>query len=192
MPLRGVLARPDAVRRLGDEPVVLLEMGEDRTLDTAALDAALGEPRDVVETGVSVTSADVMGGLGLWLALREPDMGQLSALGKAAERGLVPALVTFPGMTLTSVLVGQRCLAALIRPDPAGVPADQFDLRVQLFGRGDEDLARRLTEQVQAWDATGRPSTADLRISAYPQGSADDDQTPMVVDTQHARLLLDW
>jgi hypothetical protein len=35
------LARADAVRRLGDEPGVLLELGDERTVDTAALYAAL-------------------------------------------------------------------------------------------------------------------------------------------------------
>lgn len=133
-----------------------------------------------------------MGGLGLWLALHEPDVGQLSALGTAAEGGLVPALVAFPGIVLTSVLVGQRSLAALIRPDPTGIPVDRFDLAVQLFGPEADDLARRLTTHVHAWDAGGRPSTTELRIRAYPPAWPDDGQTPIVVDTHHARLLLDW
>lgn len=192
MPLRGALARPDSVRALGDEPGVFLKLGDERELATAALYAALRQPGAAVTTGVSVTPADVMGGLGLWLALHEPDIGQLSALGAAVGRGLVPAVVAIPGMALTMVLVGERALAALVRPDPAGVPADRFDLGVQLFGPEADDLARRLAAHVHAWEARGRPSTAELRIGAYPRTGAEDDETRIVIDTHHARLLLDW
>ncbi len=192
MPLRGALARADAVRRLGDEPGVLLELGDGRAVDTAALYAALGQPREAVATGVSMTLADVVDGLGLWLALHEPDVGRLTAIGAAVERGLVPALISFPGMVATTVLVGERALAALVRPDPA-TDVDRFDLRVQTFGPEADDLALRLAAHVHAWEAGGRPSTTGLRIRAYPQpADGDNDQTSIRIDTHHARLLLDW
>lgn len=192
MPLRGALAGPDSVRQLGAEPWVHLRFDADREIDTGALYAALHQPWDAVSTGVGVTPDDVMGGLGLWLALHEPDIGQLSALGAAVGRGLVPALVAFPGVALTTVLIGKGALAAFVRPDPSGAPADRFDLRVQPFGPEADELSRRLAEHVHTWEARGRPSTAELRIEAYRRTGADHDETRIVIDTRHARLLLDW
>lgn len=191
MPLRGALARPNSVRRLGDEAGVFLALDDGREVDTAALYAALRRPGTAVMTGVKVTPAEVMGGVGLWLALHEPDIGQLSTLGAAVGRGLVPAVVASPGMALTTVLVGERALAAFVRPDPAGVPAARFDLGVQPFGPEAEDLVRRLVGHVHAWAARGRPSTGDLHIRAYPPTAADD-EAEIVLETRHARLLLDW
>ena len=192
MPLRGTLARPGAIRQLGEEPGLLLKPGDGREVDTAALYAALRQPGKAVTTGVSVTPAEVLGGLGLWLALHEPDVGHLSALGAAVGRGLAPAVVVFPGMALTTVLLGKQGLAAMVRADGAGVPADRFDLQVQPFGQAANDLAHRLATQVHAWQAAGRPSTTALRIRAYPRNLADNDANPLVIDTAHARLLLDW
>ncbi len=192
MPLRGTLARPGSVCQLGEEPGLLLKPGDGREVDTAALYAALRQPGEAVTTGVSVTPAEVMSGLCLWLALHEPDVGHLSALGAAVDRGLAPAVVSFPGMALTTVLLGKLGLAALVRADAADVPADRFDLRVQPFGPENGDLARRLTTHVRAWQAAGRPSTTALRMRAYLRTSADDNGNPIVIDTEHARLLLDW
>ncbi|MET3806071.1 protein-L-isoaspartate(D-aspartate) O-methyltransferase [Nakamurella sp. UYEF19] len=192
MPLRGTLARPGAVHQLGEVPGLLLKPGDGREVDAAALSAALRQPGEAFTTGVSVIPAEVMGGLGLWLALHEPDVGHLSALGEALGRGLAPAAVLFPGMALTTVLLGEQGLAALVRADEAGVPADRFDLQVQPFGQGATDLAHRLATQVLAWQAAGRPLTTALRIRAYPRNVAGDEANPMVIDTAHARLLLDW
>ncbi|MHB8340863.1 MAG: methyltransferase, FxLD system [Mycobacteriales bacterium] len=191
MPLRGALATPDSARRLG-ESGLFLHLGDEREVDTGALYAALREPGADLATGMSVTPADVTGGLGLWLALHERDIGQLSALGSALERGLVPAVVVFPGVVLTTVLIGERALASLVRLEGAGVLADRFDLGVRLFGPKADDLGRRLMAHVHAWDTRGRPSTAELRIRAYPRAGVADDGTQFVIDMRHARLLLDW
>ena len=190
MPLRGSLARPGTVRSLGDEPGVLLRLPDEREVDTAALYAALRLPGGALSTGVSASRAEVLGGLGLWLALHQPDIGQLTAHGAAVDRGLVPTLVAFPGMTLTTVLLGDRAMAALVFAEPDEVPTDRFDLRVRLLGPDAADLGRQLTDQVRAWDLRGRPSTADLRIRAYPRAGAD--VLPGSLDTPQGRLMLNW
>jgi protein-L-isoaspartate(D-aspartate) O-methyltransferase len=192
MPLRGTLAKPGSVRNLGVVPGLLLKLSDTRDVDTAALYAALRQPGEIFTTGVSVTRAEVMGGLDLWAALHDPDVGHLSALGAAANRGLAPAVVKFPGMALTTVLLGKLGLAALVRADPTDLPAERFDVQVQHFGREAGDLAHRLASHVHAWQAAGRPSSTALRIRAYPRTLADSDGNPLVIDTEHARLLLDW
>ncbi len=80
-------------------------------------------------------------------------------------------------------LAGQYCSAAglfagpgaalLTRPLDAAPPVEPasnppaFDLFVRAFGDG-EAVARRLLDEVDAWDAAGRPGTQGLRITAYP------------------------
>jgi len=194
MPLRGSLARPGTVRSLGDEPGVLLKLPDEREVDTDGLYAALHRPGDAVPTSVSVSRADVLGGLRLWLALHEPDVGQLTAHGAAIDHGLVPVMVAFPGMVLTSVLLGHGAMAALIGPDPGQVSdMERFDLRVRPFGPDAVGLARRLTDHVRAWASGGRPSTAELRIRAYPRTSLERaDPRPACIEMPPARLVLDW
>lgn len=191
MPLRGAIAGPDLDRPLGDRPGTFVRLDDDRPLDTTALYAALHRPGADITTGVAVTVGEVWGELGLWLALRDLDAGRLVALGAAGDAGLVPALITYPGMTATAVLVGERALATLVGPSTTG-PADTFTLGVRPFGPGGTDLAQRLAAHVRAWDAAGRPSITDLQIRAYPLREAPVDPAPFVLDKQHTRLLIDW
>jgi hypothetical protein len=131
----------------------------------------------------------VWGGLALWLALNEPDLARLCAIGQAADHGLVPALIAYPGQAATVAILGERELAALVPPqDGAGEP---FQVAARGFGPGGGELARRLVEHVQAWDRHDRPSTADLRIRAYPAG-AEVGQGAHIIDKRHTRIAVDW
>lgn len=184
MSLRGELADPDPARPLGDGTGLFLKLGDERTVDAAALCAALGEPGELIPLGVSVTPADVMGGLGLWLAMRDADVGQLSAFGAAADRSLVPVLVSVPGMSLTTVLVGDNGLAALVRDE------DSDSLAVQSFGPA-ADLARRLAAHVRL----GSPRPPLDSTAAHPglsTGRDDRRARIYVIDKHHTRLLIDW
>jgi protein-L-isoaspartate(D-aspartate) O-methyltransferase len=191
MPLRGALAGPDPVRTLGDEPGVFLKLENDSMVDALALYTALKQPGKVVPIGVIVTPREAMGGLGLWLALQEPDVGQLSAVGPATEYGLVPPLIAFPGMAFTTVLVGRSALAALVPPDPLS-RTDASDVAVRTFGPDTHNLAGRLAAHVRDWDAHGRPSTTTLQIRAHPQGTASGNDATIIIDRPHTRFLLDW
>jgi protein-L-isoaspartate(D-aspartate) O-methyltransferase len=190
MPLRGALAGRDPVRTLGDRPGVFLKLEHDRTVDTLALYSALTQSGDVVPIGVTVTPQEAMGGLGLWLALQEPDVGQLAAVGPAVDYGLVPPLAAMPGMTSTTVLVGQSALAALVPQDPtSGTQAS--DVAIRTFGPDVHSLAERLAAHVREWDARGRPSTFALHIRAHRQGTATGNAA-VTIDMPHTRFLLDW
>lgn len=200
MPLRGAMAGPEPIRPLGPEPGLFLELDREGGLDLRALYAALDQPGEVVPTGVRVTAEEVFDGLALSLALHQPDAGRLCAVGAAAHRGLVPPLLTVPGMAATAVLVGQRELAALVRltqqPDQQADDTDQpgaFQLGVRAFGAGGGELTQRLAAAVRRWDTSGRPATTEMRIQAYPTGSAlDGRDKAAVLDKRHTRLLLDW
>ena len=189
MRLRGAFAGPETARLLGDRPGLFVELDDERPVDTAALYAALSEPGAEVRTGVRVGASELWGGLSLWLALHEPDLGGLSAIGAAVRLGLVPELVVFPGQVGTRVLVGAAGLAALVRVDGTE-DGGRFEVAVRGLGAGSGPLADRLAAQVAAWDAHGRPSTDGLRIRAYPAGTPAVGST--VIDKRHTRLVLDW
>jgi len=192
MPLRGALAGPDQPRPLGDQPGLFVHLADDRPIDLSALYAALHQPGAQMTTGVAVTAGKVLAELGLlWLALHDPDAGRLVALGDAIDADLVPPLIAFPGMTSTTALIGAQALAALVGPDTAA-PTDSFTIGIRPFGPDSTDLAQRLAAHVRAWDAAGRPSTAKLRIRAYPLHEAAADPATFVLDKRHTRLLIDW
>ena len=199
MLLRGAMAGPEPRRPLGPGSGVFLEFDGERRLDVGALYAALGQPGDLVLTGVHVTADEVIDGLALSLALHEPDAGRLYAAGATADRDLVPPLLTAPGMAATGVLVGERVLAALVRPSQHPdqhtehtARSGAFQLGVRAFGVGGGELTGRLVDAVRRWDAGGRPATAGMRIRAYPAGSALEGDGAALLDKHYTRLLLDW
>lgn len=192
MRMRGVLTGPEAIHPLGPEPGLFVELAEQRLLDADALYAALTAPGEHVASGVRVTLSDIWGGLGLWLALQEPESARLWAIGAAADRGLIPALIAFPGQAGTVALLGARALAALVRlPDDERHRPDSFELAACPFGPGGRPLAERLVAHIHAWDAGQRPSGLGLRISAYPRDAANI-VADTIIDKRHSRLALSW
>src|SRR5262249_44674100 len=72
----------------------------------------------------------------------------------------------------TSGLLEESSLSVLMRPNgqpPATDTPDEtaFELFIRSFGASDAP-ARRLIDQVAAWDTAGRPATSQLHIRAYP------------------------
>jgi protein-L-isoaspartate(D-aspartate) O-methyltransferase len=190
MPLRGVMAEPGGPRQLGDVAGLFVSLDDDRQLDTGALFAALTGPVQPVPVGVTIDRRDLWTGLSLWLALHEPDFCGLSALGPAADRGLVPPLLSFTGHAGTFGLLGPASLAVLARLDPPG-QGDTGELVAHGHGPEGVELAQRLAGRIRAWDEAGRPGTARLRIRAYPTGS-EPDPGGVVVRKRHTQLVLDW
>jgi protein-L-isoaspartate(D-aspartate) O-methyltransferase len=123
MRLEGVLAGPEAVLPVPGEPGVFVGLGDRRPIDLEALRAALRQPGADVPSGVRMAPDRISDdGLDLWLALREPDVVRLMAIGRAAGRGLVPSLVATPGLATTDALIGAdgRAGAALVLAGGAG------------------------------------------------------------------------
>jgi len=207
MPLRGACAapRPVIVAQLGPDPDLEMRLRAKRPLDSDRAYEWLTGPSVDWEVNVRASVHEIIGGLLMWLALYEPNMGRMVAWDDVAERDIVPSLCG-PGQTrkvvFSPVLLGERRLAALMRPpgQPAPfldynepfAPGPPFALFVRLFGT-DESLARRLIARIQAWDAAGRPSSDGLRIRAYPSDSGYvPAEGEIVVEKRWTRLMLDW
>jgi protein-L-isoaspartate(D-aspartate) O-methyltransferase len=164
MPLQGELAGVDPIRPLGRRGLFLY-LEDPRPVDTAALLAALDEGPGP-PTPVPLTRSEALGGLRLWLALRDPQAGDLNSVSD-----------TRPAPT--PVLVGTGSLAALL-------PLDRT-MAVRGFGPDGDTLAARLRAHVEDWVAAGRPSSAGLRISAYPAGTEVPGPT---LDRPHTRFAV--
>jgi protein-L-isoaspartate(D-aspartate) O-methyltransferase len=192
MPLQGELAGRDPVRPLGDIPGVFLHLEDDRDLDLAALHAALSQPGQAVPTGVTITGSYVFEGLGLWLVLHDPDVGELMAVGQAAGRGLIPAVNNrFPNWASTTVLAGETSMAAIARP-AGSEQADDFEAWVRGYGPDGGRLAGRLAAGIRGWESAGRPAPWTLRVRAYPAATGAREHAGITIATPHTRFLLDW
>jgi hypothetical protein len=158
---------------------MFLVLDDDRDVDTVgiadALEAVRDDPPAVMDTGVSASVSEAIGGLGLWLVLRDPDAGQMTSLGGATAATSMPAFGVDRGFMHTIVLVGETGLAALVRLDDNSPGSGTFRvgvLPIGLAGHGDSVLAQRLAAHVRDWDRAGRPRSSSLRISAFPSTSS--------------------
>jgi protein-L-isoaspartate(D-aspartate) O-methyltransferase len=192
MPLTGELGGTDPVRPFGVTPGVFLRIEDDRGLDLAALHAALNQPGQAIPTGVTISRSYLFSGLGLWLALHDPDVAELAAVGPAAGRNLIPAVSTpISRMEATTVLVGETSMAAVARP-PGAEQADDFEAFVRGYGPDGDRLAGRLAAGIRAWESAGRPATPALRIRAYPASAADHERAAFTITRPHTGFLIDW
>jgi protein-L-isoaspartate(D-aspartate) O-methyltransferase len=197
MRMRGSLAGP--------ERLVLLESGLSLMLpdgvlpggtepDAGVVAGLLAGPPVPQPTGVQAGSAQVVWGLGLWLAAREPRYCRLSndKPPGPAEDGRPPAagaaqLIDAPlrsrkwHATLgildpggLAVLTGTR--AAGVAADPAAEPDPAGPLMLGTAGYGPRgpELAAELAAHVEAWDLAGQPAIAGLHIDVYPRSGPDE------------------
>ena len=191
MRMRGPFAGPESFHQLGPEREVLLGLAEQRPIDADGLYAALAQPGVDAPSGVRVTLNDARHGLSLWLALHEPAIAGLSAIGTAANHGLVPALIEYPGRgTATVALVGTDAVAAVLRLDEE----EPFELGARPFGPEGHRLAQRLIGHIQDWNAQGRPGTAGLHVAAYPRDTdhAEIADANSIIEKRYTRLALTW
>lgn len=191
MRLRGAFGGPGVALPLDGEPGIFAGFGERREVDTRALGAAMRRPGDDEPTGVLLEPAfsDEWDGLELWLAITDPDIGRLMAVGPASFGDLVPAFFSAPGLTATDVLLGADGCAVLARREHGD---GAFEVTARPFGAQGGALARRLAGQVRAWQARGRLSTAGLRVSAYPASGTVAPAAALIMERPNTRLALTW
>ena len=192
MRLRGALARPPDRRRLGTDPTVDLFVRDPEAVDAAAFRALLEGPAADVDTGIEVVTKELYGGAIQWLALHEEGFAWLLATGPGADQTPVPELYVTPNESRTTAgLVDGAAACFLVRPP--GTAADApFALGVRGLGEG-HALARRAAEAIRQWHAAGRPSTAGMRVRAYPVDStAAASEDAIVVTKRWHRFLIDW
>lgn len=193
MPMRGALTRLDNTHAVA-QPGVFLHVDDDRPIDIDALGAALQTPGDLAPTGVRPADRSEINGLDLWLWLHDPDTVRLVALGDAIESHIVPPLTSHPDLASTLGLIGHQSLAMLA---PHQTDSDSTDALVDLAVRGvgpdHRALGDRLSRHVRDWAEHGRPSTASLRLRAYPRTRAPHvAEGSVVIDKPQTSLHLDW
>ena len=198
MRLRGAFAGPETVVPVGSRTGILAE-SDPRPAGAEDLESLLAQPGRAISTGIRVTFMDLYGGLGLWLAAREPELGRLSAFGAASPGPGDPEPATArarqPGMGMVAGAHGCAALAPMTDPGGTGRAGlrTSFEIGACPFGTEGTQLAARLAGHVRDWDAAGRPSLAGLRVSAYPAGAGPPGAPQVtVIDKQYTRLVLTW
>lgn len=223
MRLRGAFAGPETLIAIGEQRNLFAEHGP-RPPDAEDLEALLTQPGERLDSGITITLGELWSGLGLWLAGHEPGLGRLSGLGVMSLPGPASSVVVGGRMGAVMLVNAHGCAIAT-RPDdpgeagnedgePAGPAAaarltarlrQPFQLAAWPFGRGGAELAARLVQHAQDWQAAGRPSVSDLSVSAYPAAppeTAEPSETGgiaepgqwwhAVIDKQYTRLTLSW
>ncbi len=198
MRMRGSLAGPERTVLLQPGLSVMLPDGltltDGQEADAAALAAYLAGPAVVLPTGVRALTAQVMWGLGLWLAARDARSCSVAEERPAGPHGrrrpppasrpgatrLLRAPIRTRGLRLTGGILdsgGIALLAATASPGARGEAAEQpgrLMLEVAGFGPHGSGLAAELAAHTQAWDAAGQPGVDGLHVEAYPRSSADE------------------
>ena len=194
MRMRGSLAGPERVVPLA--PGLSLLLPDGMPPDAMLTDGRPGVAGEAVAallagrsaphlTGVRVAgprSAQVLWGLGLWLAAREPRSCRLNEERSSERRAgsgvrLTGAPWRAPGWHSTLGLLDGDGLAILTfatAADRSGV----LTLGAAGFGPRAAELAAELAAHIQAWSEAGRPGIAGLHVDAYPRAAADQPQPP--------------
>jgi protein-L-isoaspartate(D-aspartate) O-methyltransferase len=177
MRMRGSLAGPERTYLLDRPTGLTLNLPESRELDVDAVVEALDSPDTTAPTGVSVDLFELMDGLGLWLAIREPRWFALSELE--------------PGTRLRDApMVGPEGGATIGVLDDFGLATIRRGADGELVVTGAEEPVEELAGQIRAWQKAGRPGSSGLRIDAYPPGTPVDGE--YVIDKRCVRLSVSW
>jgi protein-L-isoaspartate(D-aspartate) O-methyltransferase len=197
--LRGAFSGPESVVQLGPDSDLGITVDDSRLVHAEAVYKLLTAPKTEWKTNLRTRSYELRDGLCLWLAAHEPGFCSLIAQGEAVKRGLVPALFRYMEKTCQTVgLLGETSLCVLTHAPDQPPPLDTchdslpFELLVRSVGP-DDRLPQHLVEQINAWDAAGRPSSAQLRISVYLPDRAD--VAPVHAPTlvkQWTKWVFDW
>ncbi|MGI8814799.1 MAG: methyltransferase, FxLD system [Pseudonocardia sp.] len=187
--LRGRGAGPEPSRTIADGLAV--QAADDRALDTAALLRLLDEPGPRRPTPVRLRTIDLWDGLGLWLAVHEPDACRI-LVSAANERYRSLALLPVGTDGGTMALVGGDGLAVLVASNDHE-RGGCLPVSVRPCGADGAPLADRLLECLRRWVAAGQPSAAQLRLRVHLGNSAAEPVPgTMQLVKEHSRLLLDW
>ncbi|WP_460404804.1 methyltransferase, FxLD system [Actinophytocola sediminis] len=175
--MRGSLAGPERTYLLDAPTGLTLSLPDARELEADAVVEAIDSPPERVATGVRPGPYELLDGLGLWLAIREPRWFALSEVDPGTR--LLDAPMTAPDGRATVGLLDDFGLAT-IRAGADG----------ELVVTGDEQPVEELAGHIAAWQRAGRPGSAGLRVEAHPPGTAVDGA--YVLDKRCVRLALSW
>jgi protein-L-isoaspartate(D-aspartate) O-methyltransferase len=163
MRLRGAFAGPEGFVPVGEPGDAMTIATDDQAaVNPAAIAGLLQSPSGDTPTGVSISGGrDVWSGLGLWLALHDP---QFCALTAERPSAVIPTVASQFHWTVGLTELDSLALLAFADEDAA---ANDRALVVRWYGAG-RRLADRLAEHVIAWDRAGRPDDSGLHLNAFP------------------------
>ena len=149
---------------------VTLHWDEGQPIDPAALHGTLDQPKTAAWSSVSVGGEDPFDGIWLRLTSTEPGTCRIAATPAAIAAGLcTPAIpVRSPALVEDSSLA----YLTLRRLEPESTPASRWELGATGHGPTGWQLAKRLRDQIRAWDEA---RTVQPAITAYLAGTANDD-----------------
>jgi protein-L-isoaspartate(D-aspartate) O-methyltransferase len=162
-----------------------------------------GNPYEDLHTALEITQQDVLQGLGLWLAVHEPNACLLVAQGTVANPSIMSMLLRSSGQTpmhITTGLVNEQSLCLLLKESEQDAATEiaaqqqKFALKIRSFGTDPQHtLAHQLQRQLAAWQEAKRPNIAQLHIKAYPTPAhyqkAEQEQ---VVSKQWTQFVINW
>ncbi|GAA4236582.1 hypothetical protein GCM10022254_46590 [Actinomadura meridiana] len=119
----------------------------------------------------------------LWLAASIPGFALLIASQAAVDSGLVKPDRRFGEAAFVD---GPTfCYQASVRPNEGKT---FFELGAYAHGPDASAATTRMTDQIRAWDAAGRPAPT---LHVHPAGTSDNDLPDgLVVDKRHSRLVI--
>lgn len=177
MRMRGSLVGPEQTYVLDERTQLTLSLPEARELDAEAVVEAFDSPETEARTGVVPGPYELLDGFALWLAIREPRWFALSEVDPGTRLRNAP-MGAADGRTTVGVL------------DDFGLATIRTGADGDLVVTGAEQPVEELAGHITAWDEAGRPSSAGLRIDAYPPGTPVDAE--YVLDKRNVRLALSW
>ncbi|GAA2910801.1 hypothetical protein GCM10010517_77310 [Streptosporangium fragile] len=177
MRMRGPFAGPEVTLVLDRDSDLTISLPE--ASEVGDLLAVLGGPAVEMSTEISVSRAQLLDGLSLWLAVHEPRSCTMSE----AQPGWLASPPLDPTGFRMAVGMVERDSLCLLEPAPDGT------LIARGHGPGRMRLASEMVGHVQAWDMADRPMTAGLRIAAH-LGAAPGDG--LLIRKRHTTLALSW
>lgn len=185
--MQGVGAHQGTATPLLDasaDHAVGLWQDEQNTVRAEALSGVLDQPRVEVWTGITVDAGARYSDQDLWLATSLPNFSLITASQQTLDDGVV----VLPWQYGTPAFVDGPDLA--YRPKPRPLDGDVFEFGAFAHGPQAERTARRLADEIAAWDSAGRPSP---RLSVHPTGTPDAELPDgHVLDKKHTRLVISW
>jgi protein-L-isoaspartate(D-aspartate) O-methyltransferase len=168
-----------------EDDQVGLWLDEGQTVDAAALDGVLSQPREAVWSDVTTPARISYTDQDLWLAPL-PGFCLITAKQEAIDSGIVD----LPWRYGTPAITEGPTLAYRARPRPVAGDPTQFEFGAYGHGPEGERVASLLVERIRAWDRAGRPGP---ELTVYPAG-APDDVLPdgFVLDKRHSRIVISW
>jgi protein-L-isoaspartate(D-aspartate) O-methyltransferase len=186
IPLRGVLALDPLRIPLDSQGAITIGLPhESAVFDPPTVLRQLRGPLAIMSSGVYATPGQVRAGLQLWLAGHESAVCSLWADPSATP---FADLIGQPErFSATLGVLNYEWLAILAWGE---VRSDGLEL-CALAPPGGQAVAKRLCQHVREWQASGRPTDAQLQIEAFPRAA----KTPggrIVIDQRWTRFVLDW